>query len=108
MKWLAMLIMVAAMLAVSAVSFGQQAAGNLTTLKDGETCTSDAGCKCVNVDVKKNCWCKITLGSGTQHCQVGDGGGPKPLESLLWALGGAVIGSALTYAVMRRRESKAS
>ena len=108
MKWLAKFLMVAAMLAVSAVSFGQQPVGGSTTLKDGETCTSDAGCKCVNVDVKKNCTCKITLGSGTQHCPVGDGGGPKPLESVLWALGGALVGSGLTFAVMRRRQARAS
>lgn len=108
MKWLVMLMMVAALLVAPTVSFGQQAVGNSTTLKDGETCTADAGCKCVNVDVKKNCTCKITLGSGSQHCNVLDGGGPKPLESVLWGLVGALIGSVLTYLVMRRRETKVS
>ena len=102
MKQIAM-VMIAAMLAVPTVSYAQQSAGGTTELKDGEKCTSDAGCKCVNVDVKKNCECKITLGSGSQHCPVGDAGGPKPLTSVLWALLGAVIGSALTFLAMRRR-----
>lgn len=100
MKWFAMMMVVAAMLALSPVSFGQQA---VDTLKDGEKCTSDAGCKCVNVDVKKNCTCKITLGSGTANCNVLDGGGPKPFESVLWAFAGVVFGALLTYVVMRRR-----
>jgi hypothetical protein len=107
MKRLAM-VMIAAMLAVSTVSYAQQpVSSDQPVLKDGDKCTSDAGCKCGSpaIDVKKNCTCKIDSlgGTGTQHCPLGEGGGPRPLTSVLWALLGAVIGSALTFLAMRRR-----
>lgn len=107
MKPLAM-VMIAAILTVSSVSYAQQpVSSDQPVLEDGGTCTSDAGCKCGSppIDVKKNCTCKIdSLGkTGTQHCPAGDAGGPKPLTSGLWALIGAVIGSALTFLAMRRR-----
>jgi hypothetical protein len=79
----------------------------ITTLGDGEKCEKGEVCRCVNVDVKVGCECKITLGSGTQHCPVGSGGGPGPLNVqtvVLSGLGGALLGSLLTFAVMRRRK----
>jgi hypothetical protein len=107
MKKLATMVIVA-MLAMSGVSYAQQpVSSDQPVLKDGDTCTADKGCKCGSpaIDVKKNCTCKIDSlgGTGSQHCPLGEGGGPKPLTSALWALLGAVIGSALTFVAMRRR-----
>ena len=78
-----------------------------TILGDGEKCEQGEVCRCVNVDVKVGCECKITLGSGTQHCPVGTGGGPGPLNVqtvVLSGLAGALLGSFLTFVVMRRRK----
>lgn len=107
MKQLATL-MIAAMLAVSSASYAQQpVSADQPVLGDGDKCTADAGCKCGSpaIDVKKNCTCKIdSVGkTGTQHCPAGDAGGPRPLNSGLWALFGALIGSGLTFVAMRRR-----
>jgi hypothetical protein len=75
-------------------------------LGDGITCTDSRGCICGNNDapVGVGCQCQITLGSGTEHCPVGKGGGgPTLLQGGLLILVGLLIGSGLTYVVMRRR-----
>jgi len=102
------IVMLAVMFAVSTVSYAQQpATGGKTVLGHNEECKDAAGCICkgtvVEVDVKKGCKCEISLGSPSQHCPVGQGGGIMPGSSVLWGLIGALIGSALTFFVMRRR-----
>jgi hypothetical protein len=78
-----------------------------TILGADEKCAPGEVCKCGNVDVKVGCTCKITMGSGSQSCDVGNAGGPGPLSVqvvVLSGLGGAVLGSFLTFVVMRRRK----
>jgi hypothetical protein len=109
MKWLAMVVAVALLLAAG-VYAQQPVQPGKPTLKDREKCTTDGGCVCGSppIDVKKGCECQIdSVGkTGTQHCPIGDVG-TKPLTSVLWGLVGAVIGSGLTFVAMRGRATPA-
>jgi len=102
-------VWLAAVFAAMAITLAAQQAidpTNPKVLKSGDTCTDSGGCICGDnkAPVQKNCECQITLGSGTEHCPVGSGGGgPTLLQGGLLVLVGLVIGSGSTFVVMRRR-----
>ena len=79
---------------------------NPKVLKDGDTCTLTGGCVCGtnSAPVQKDCQCQITLGSGTEHCPVGKGGGgPTLLQGGTFIIIGILLGALPTYFSMRRR-----
>lgn len=104
-------IVVIAALAILLIACQQNTGDKPRELKDGDKCELTSGCVCGTppISVKNGCTCKIDGPSktGTENCPVGIGGGPKPLEGFLWGLLGFVLGSVLTYVVMRRRRAEA-
>ena len=69
-------------------------------LKDGEKCTDVGGCTCAGTATPNGCTCSISGGTGTVSCPVS---GLGSLGSGLLILVGVLIGSGLTFIVMRRR-----
>lgn len=105
MKWLVLLF--AAVLVLSTVSYAQQPSGGKKALKSGEKCEDAAGCVCGNppIDVKKGCSCQIDSlgGTGTQHCPLGDAGTRPIINDVVWGLIGVVLGAGATFVALRRR-----
>jgi hypothetical protein len=100
---------ISAVIAALTITLAAQMPNNGTnkkTLENRETCKEAGGCLCGSpaIDVKNGCECQIepTSGTGSQHCPADNGGGPGPLH-FLWGAIGIVIGSVLTYALMRKR-----
>lgn len=98
---------VAVMIAALTITLAaQQPVGgnNKKQLENGEKCEEATGCKCGDKDAAKGCSCGLSGGTSTVSCPLGGGGdGPSPLSSGLMIFVGGLIGSGLTYLVMRRR-----
>jgi hypothetical protein len=93
-----------AMILVSSLSAEPKPKDEPTILKNGDTCPANTVCTCGTANCPVGCRCEISGGTGVSFCPARVQQPVPPLVLVITSvLGGVLLGSLITYFVMRGR-----